>query len=267
MPPQRRVNDEQHNNDVNNNRTTTAKMQQHSTQPCGGMRCWVVVAFFSVHLLLVAFPAWAYFHYDFVSATLHLEEPRVLADEAVVQSNRAIGLTNLLWVIPLNLAAIVGLSGHCCCCSCGGKGRGNGSNDDRQATTKSEMISPPSLPPQWAFTASYMLLGVAMYWPLQFGSSRWTYSSAGIDHVPLQGGDLATLTLVLVGAAWSTWFLSTYQQQQQQWQLSLMTIRATLATTEADNHREEEAETIGYGALAASFGLVGEHEPLHVTTS
>jgi hypothetical protein len=177
---------------------TNADFGDSPTRPCG---LGVVVVFLTVHLMLVIFPAWAYFQYDFVSATLHLEEPRVFTDEAVVQANRAIGLTNLVWVLPINVCSIVGL---CCCCCCGGR-HGNLEWDDRQRQQRG------IVPPTWAFTASYMVLGVAIYWPIQFLSSRLTYTLAGIDHVHLHGSDLATLIIVLLLAAWSTWYLSSYQ--------------------------------------------------------
>jgi hypothetical protein len=163
--------------------------ESRSCQICDGIS--LVVAFLVIHLLLVVAPAWSYFQYDFVSLTLHLEEPRVLADEAVVQSNRAIGLTAWMWVIPVNICALVGL----CCFTARRQQR--------------HRIGVPSLCP---FTASYLLLGAAIYWPIQFWSSRLTYSSADIDHVALQASDGATLILVLVFAMSSTCYLTHYQK-------------------------------------------------------
>jgi hypothetical protein len=164
--------------------------------PCG---IKVVALFFLFHLLLVVIPAWSYFHYDFVATQLHLEEPRELADEAVVQTNRAIGLVNCIWVIPLNLFAIVGLT----CCS-----RRQNTSDNHRRT-----INNSTPPPPWVFTVSYTLLGVSVYWPLQYISSRCTYSSARIDHVPLRGSDLGMLTIVLVLSLWSSYYLTNLQQE------------------------------------------------------
>jgi hypothetical protein len=141
----------------------------------------IVIGFFYFHLLLVMFPAWSFFQYDVVAA-FHLEEPRVLADEAVVQTNRAIGLTNLFVVIPLNLMAVAGLMVPSRC----------------------------SLqPPLWGMVSSYMILGVALYWPTLFLATRCTYASADIAHIKLGAGDATTAALVIVVALWSTWYLST----------------------------------------------------------
>jgi hypothetical protein len=163
------------------------------TSPHSSCGISLVVVYFVIHLLLVLAPAWSYFQYDFVSLKLHLEEPRVFADEAVVQTNRAIGLTAWIWVIPVNICAIVGLS----CCT--------------TATPRGQQQHEVAMPSLWPFTVSYLLLGTAMYWPIQFLSSRLTYSSADIDHVGLQTSDVLTLILVLSFAMLSTWYLSSYQ--------------------------------------------------------
>ena len=174
---------------------THSSNSHNPISPCG---IKVVITFFTFHLLLVVIPAWAYFQYDLVATQMHLEEPRELADEAVVQANRAIGLANAIWVIPLNVVAIVGLAWR-------RKASNNGS-------TATHSMQHTSSPPTWAFTASYMLLGVSIYWPIQYLCSRSTYSSAGIDHVPLRGSDVVTLSVVLMLSIWSAYFLASYYQ-------------------------------------------------------
>lgn len=165
---------------------TTTPFQPRRKTPAG---LKVVIGFFYFHLLLVLFPAWSYFQYDLV-AGLHLEEPRILADEAVVQTNRAIGLANLLTVIPLNLLAIAGLSMPSTCCS--------------------NRFSASSLPPAWGMVSSYMLLGSALYWPTLFLATRLTYASADIGHVKLGASDATTAAVVVAFALWSAWYLSTF---------------------------------------------------------
>ncbi|KAG7344618.1 hypothetical protein IV203_022626 [Nitzschia inconspicua] len=245
--------------DFHDKSTTVTRRNLSPALPCGVR---LVVTFLTIHLLLVVFPAWSYFQYDFVSATLHLEEPRIFADEAVVQTNRSVGLTNFIWVIPLNMGAIVGL---CCCgrngrkiwcrrcgCCCCSKGTGG----ERQAEDTIMMI-PTNVtwsPPFWAFTLSYMLLGVAIYWPIQFLCSRWTYSSANIGHVHLQGSDLVTLIMVMIMALSSTWYLSSYQHS-----LSL-----TVAGRNNNDHPNttQNEVVVWYDSLERTTGLLDERNPL-----
>jgi hypothetical protein len=189
----------------------------------------VVLGFFYFHLLLVSFPSWSYFQYDVVATTYHLEEPRGIADEAVVQTNRAIGLVNIILVIPLNILAIVGLSiplfsyqpqqqyqqqqrrrQH-----------DTNNNNDLRGTIQQQQQpqhprpSPPSPPPPvsvplWGMLSSYLLLGIALYWPVLFLATRCTYTSASIGHIPLGPSDVITVTLVLLLSLWSTMHLSTH---------------------------------------------------------
>jgi hypothetical protein len=172
---------------------TAIKAQRRKTAPFGVK---IVIGFLIYHLLLIVLPAWSYFQYDLVATALHLEEPRQLADEAVVETNRAIGLTNLIYVIPMNIMSIIGLCCHytCCCCCCG-------SSSSHDTTT---------LPPIWVMTSTTMVLSIAIYWPILYISSRFTYASANIDHVPLHTTDVITLMVELCFAAWSIWYLSSF---------------------------------------------------------
>lgn len=189
-----------------------------SNTPCG---IKAVSVFFIFHLLLVVIPAWSFFQYDLVATQLHLEEPRELADEAVVQANRAIGLTNCIWVIPLNVVAIVGLT----CC---GSYNGNRNTDGRRFANHDTTLSSHT-PPTWAFAVSYMLLGISIYWTIQYIGSRYTYASADVDHVQLRGSDLGMLGIVLLLSLWSTYYLSSYQTR-------IMVINGTPAKDPPQNH-------------------------------
>ena len=99
-----------------------------------------ILCFLIIHLIIITTQVWAVFDYDKI-ASYKLQEPRILADEAVVQSNRAIGVGDIS-VMTLNVAAIVGVS--------------------RQ---------------RWyGVVCTFMVLGVALYWPVNFVATRFTYA-------------------------------------------------------------------------------------------
>ena len=192
-------------------KTQTQQKTTTTSKPPFGIK--IVIGFLIYHLLLIIFPAWSYFQYDLVATTLHLEEPRQLADEAVVETNRAIGLTNLIYVIPINIVSIIGLCYHytcCCCCCCCSSSHNN--------NTKL-----PLLPPIWLMTTTTMVLSIAIYWPILYISSRYTYSSANIDHVPLHTTDIITLVVELCFAVWSIWYVSSlYSNSNSSYSLRLL---------------------------------------------
>eukprot|EP00429_Kryptoperidinium_foliaceum_P019231 CAMPEP_0176035654 /NCGR_PEP_ID=MMETSP0120_2-20121206/17644_1 /TAXON_ID=160619 /ORGANISM="Kryptoperidinium foliaceum, Strain CCMP 1326" /LENGTH=174 /DNA_ID=CAMNT_0017369021 /DNA_START=23 /DNA_END=547 /DNA_ORIENTATION=- len=129
----------------------------------------ILIIFLVVHLLIVLTQTWAFFDYDLMARN-KLQEPRFLADEAVVQSNRAICAAHSIVILPLNLLAIVGL------------------------TSKQF----------YGVVSSWMMLGTAMFWPTNFVASRFTYSSAGIRHVELNGGDFSICLFVFIFACWAS---------------------------------------------------------------
>jgi hypothetical protein len=185
---------------------TDTIVHQSSTRRQTPMGIKVLIGFLMYHLLLVTCPAWSFFQYDTVSTTFHLEEPRIITDEAVVQTNRAIGFTNLIFVIPLNIVSIIGLLSHFgCSCCCWGSccvRKNHDSNITNNDNTQFALL------PVWVLTISFMVLGIALYWPILYLSSRYTYSTANIRHVPLHCSDLITLLLVLCMAIWSVWYLA-----------------------------------------------------------
>eukprot|EP00339_Tiarina_fusa_P024415 CAMPEP_0117052114 /NCGR_PEP_ID=MMETSP0472-20121206/36026_1 /TAXON_ID=693140 ORGANISM="Tiarina fusus, Strain LIS" /NCGR_SAMPLE_ID=MMETSP0472 /ASSEMBLY_ACC=CAM_ASM_000603 /LENGTH=155 /DNA_ID=CAMNT_0004766623 /DNA_START=91 /DNA_END=555 /DNA_ORIENTATION=+ len=132
----------------------------------------VLVGFIILHALLLLTQTWAVFDYDTV-AGLKLQEPRSMADEAVVQTNRAIGLGDTIIMLPLNIMAIVGILSR----------------------------------KFYGVICSWMLLGAALYWPVVFVMSRFTYASADILHIPLRAEDLITTGAVFFFACWGSWLL------------------------------------------------------------
>lgn len=133
----------------------------------------VLVVFLIFHLLIVITQTVALFHYDWMAQN-KLQEPRFLADEAVVQSNRAICAAHAVVMLPLNCLALLGLC-------------------------------------QYRFygvICSWMLLGTCLYWPVNFVASRFTYASAGIRHVKLNSADLGICVFVFAFACWASRMLS-----------------------------------------------------------
>jgi hypothetical protein len=132
----------------------------------------VLVGFLIIHALLLVTQTWAVWDYDLM-ASWKLQEPRSMATEAVVQSNRAIGLADTVIMLPLSVMAIVGLL-------------------RRQF---------------YGVVCSWMLLGIALYWPVVFVMSRFTFASADIAHVPLRTEDLVITGTIFLFAAWGGWLL------------------------------------------------------------
>ena len=137
----------------------------------------VLVGFLIFHLLIVITQTVALFEYDWMAQN-KLQEPRFLADEAVVQSNRAICAAHAVVMLPLNCLALMGLCQH----------------------------------RFYGVICSWMLLGTCLYWPVNFVASRFTYASAGIKHVELNAADFGICALVFVLAAWASRMLSQTRQ-------------------------------------------------------
>ena len=132
----------------------------------------VLIGFLIFHLLITLTQTWAFFDYDLMAQN-KLQEPRFMADEAVVQSNRAICAAHSIVMVPLSLFGIFGLL--------------------RQQF--------------YGVVCTWMLLGTALYWPVNFVASRFTYASAGIKHVELRGEDLGICIFVFVFALWGSWLM------------------------------------------------------------
>jgi len=110
--------------------------------------------------------------YDAV-ATLALQVPRESVDPVIVEVNRGIGLADVLIEVPLLVVAIIGLS-------------------------------------QLKFygvVASWMALGINMYWPIVAWSKQSFYVQAGIKTEPFDAFLHTTLVFIFLFSAWASWFL------------------------------------------------------------
>ena len=142
----------------------------------------ILIGFLMFHLLITLTQTWAFFDYDRM-ALLKLQEPRFLAAEAVVQSNRAICVAHSIVMVPLSVLGIFGLLQHSF----------------------------------YGVVCTWMVLGTAMYWPVNFVASRYTYSSAGIKHVELRGEDFGICIFVFVSALWGSWTMYCTPQLLEWW--------------------------------------------------
>jgi len=93
-----------------------------------------------------------------------LQYPRELIDPVIVEVNRAIGLADIIILIPLFIIAVIGL---------------------------------------WRLKfygalASWMVLGTSLYWPVIFCSNQYFYDQAGIKHQPTPMSNNVILTLILI---------------------------------------------------------------------
>ncbi len=152
----------------------------------------MLIGFLIFQLIIVLTQTWAFFEYDQV-AKKKLQEPRFLADEAVVQSNRAICAAQSVVMLPLCILAIYGLL--------------------RRRF--------------FGVVCTWMLLGTALYWPVNFVASRFTYTSAGIRHVALNGGDLGICIFVFVTAGWGSWMLLCSPQLLEWWKQDIVKSKST----------------------------------------
>jgi hypothetical protein len=150
----------------------------------------VVIGFLIFHLAIILTQTWAFFDYDLVASN-KLQEPRFLADEAVVQANRAICAAHSVVMLPLSLMAIAGLVRH----------------------------------QFYGVVCTWMLFGTALYWPVNFIASRFTYASAGIRHVELNGGDFGICLFVFMFGCWGSWLLCRSPQLIGWWEADLSRLR------------------------------------------
>ena len=153
-----------------------------------GMK-WLMV-FLAFHLLIVSTQTWAFFDYDRMARN-KLQEPRFLADEAVVQSNRAICAAHAVVMLPLNVIAMYGLA-RC---------------------------------RFYGVVCSWMLLGTAMYWPVNLVASRYTYASSNIRHVELNGGDFVICLFVFLTSCWGSWHLVQCEQVLEWWGMDFQNLK------------------------------------------
>jgi hypothetical protein len=110
--------------------------------------------------------------YDTV-AKWGLQDSREMIDPVIVEVNRGIGLTDIIIMIPLFIIAVVGL---------------------------------------WRFkfygaVASWLALGITLYWPVVFWSSQYLYGQSGIKYQPTLLSTSVFLSMLLIISLWAVWYL------------------------------------------------------------
>lgn len=102
-----------------------------------------------------------------------LQDPRHLIDPAIVAVNRAIGLADMLTMIPLFILAVIGL---------------------------------------WRLkfygaVASWMVFGFSIYWPSMFFASQFFYGRAAIKYNPATTSVIIIPLAIMLIAIWASWYL------------------------------------------------------------
>jgi hypothetical protein len=110
--------------------------------------------------------------YDLV-AKWGLQDPRALLDPVIVEVNRAIGLADMITMIPIFILAVIGL---------------------------------------WRLkfygaVASWLALGITFYWPVVFWSSQYFYGQASIKYKPTEMSTIIIPLLFILIASWASWYL------------------------------------------------------------
>ncbi|MFC1514266.1 hypothetical protein ACFL5P_04565 [candidate division KSB1 bacterium] len=110
--------------------------------------------------------------YDTI-ASWGLQDPRELLDPVIVEVNRAIGLTDMIIMIPLYIPAAVGL---------------------------------------WRLkfygaVFSWLVLGINLYWPVIFWSSQFFYGQSGIKYRETMMTANVILIIILAFSIWASWYI------------------------------------------------------------
>lgn len=134
----------------------------------------IVLILFHIFNLVIWFfgQTLAIFDYDMVAAW-GLQAPRDLLDPAIVEVNRAIGLTDTLIMLPLFAIAAFGLLGL----------------------------------RFYGAVLSWVVLGLSLYWPVIFWTSQYYYAAAGIRHAPTGVVEIVLPGALWIIAAWGIWYL------------------------------------------------------------
>lgn len=133
----------------------------------------IIIGFHLLNIVLWTFgQGGAVFFYD-TAAKWGLQDPRELIDPVIVEVNRAIGLTDVILLIPLFIIAVIGL---------------------------------------WRLKFygaifSWLALGITLYWPIVFWSSQFFYGQAGIKFQPTPMDTSIILSAIILFAVWASGYL------------------------------------------------------------
>lgn len=145
-------------------------MQQTTKYPLG-IKFIIGFHLFNILLLTIG-QGGAVISYDTV-AEWELQAPRNLIDPVIVEVNRGIGLADIITLIPLFILAVIGL---------------------------------------WRLkffgaVASWLALGITVYWPVVFWSSQYFYGQAAIKYQPTQISAIIIPSVFAGFALWASWYL------------------------------------------------------------
>jgi hypothetical protein len=133
----------------------------------------IIIGFHLLNILLWAIgQGGAVLFYDIV-AKWGLQDSRELLDPVIVEVNRGIGLADMLIMIPLFIIAVIGLW-HL---------------------------------KLYGAIASWLALGITLYWPVVFFCSQYFYGQTGIEHKPTEMSVNFILIFLLLFASWASWYL------------------------------------------------------------
>jgi len=133
----------------------------------------IIIAFHLLSIILwIIGQGGAVIFYDTV-AKWGLQESRELVDPVIVEVNRGIGLADFIIQIPLFILAVIGL---------------------------------------WRLrffgaVASWLVLGMTLYWPVVAWSNKYFFAQAGVKYQPFDIATNVILALILLFAAWASWYL------------------------------------------------------------
>lgn len=102
-----------------------------------------------------------------------LQDPREGTDPVFVETNRAIGLADMLVHIPLFLPAIIGLW-------------------QRRF---------------YGAVFSWLVLGTTIYWPVVAWTMKYFFAQAAVEHIPFDAATNGILAFIVLFAIWASWYL------------------------------------------------------------
>lgn len=111
--------------------------------------------------------------YDTV-AEWGLQDLRNLIDPAIVEVNKAVGLADMIILIPLFIVSVFGL-------------------------WRKKF---------YGIIFSWLALGITLYWPTVFLCSQYFYGEGGIKHVYTPISTIIFLSVILIFALWSCCYLT-----------------------------------------------------------
>ena len=111
--------------------------------------------------------------YDVVSAGDVLQPSRDKVDPVIVEDARAIGLADMFTMMPLFVIAIIGL-------------------------LREKLFG---------YVASWLVLGITIYWPIVFLASQYYYKQASIKYFSADMATVALLIIIEIIAIWATIYL------------------------------------------------------------